>query len=199
MTQRHCEIEDCVKPHYARGFCSAHYARWFRYGDPSIVKTTPSGVVQEYYCTVVLKHEGDDCLIWPYSRSTSGYGAINGKGRHGTVSRLVCEDIYGPPPSHEYEAAHSCGKGHLGCVAKSHLSWKTPSENQMDKLVHGTHSRGERGAMAKLTTEQVLEIISLRGIKKKCAIAATYGVNPSTISRIHSGKRWQDEHASAVL
>ncbi|MBZ9922605.1 hypothetical protein LB579_33660, partial [Mesorhizobium sp. BR1-1-7] len=23
------------------------------------------------------------------------------------------------------QAAHSCGKGHLGCAAKRHLSWKT--------------------------------------------------------------------------
>lgn len=29
-----CDIEDCPKPRQARGFCSAHYAKFRKYGDP---------------------------------------------------------------------------------------------------------------------------------------------------------------------
>lgn len=30
MTNRTCSIPDCEKPHWARGWCSAHYQRWRR-------------------------------------------------------------------------------------------------------------------------------------------------------------------------
>ncbi|WP_155951287.1 hypothetical protein [Rhizobium mesoamericanum] len=196
---RICSIPDCGNPLKSSGLCIKHYTRWYKYGDTSTVKATPNGEAREYYENVVLKYEGDECLVWPYSRSTSGYGQARWNNKTSNVSRFVCEDVYGEPPTAKHEAAHSCGKGHLGCVSKSHLSWKSPSENQMDKVAHGTHSRGERGALAKLTRAEVIEINSLRGTKKKCEIAAVYGVNPSTISRIHAGKRWQDEHASEIL
>ena len=31
---KQCEIEGCEKRHYARGWCSMHYRRWIRTGDP---------------------------------------------------------------------------------------------------------------------------------------------------------------------
>lgn len=34
MTQRTCSIETCPKPSKARGWCSMHYGRWKRHGDP---------------------------------------------------------------------------------------------------------------------------------------------------------------------
>ncbi len=29
-----CSVTDCDKPHFGRGWCSAHYTRWRRHGDP---------------------------------------------------------------------------------------------------------------------------------------------------------------------
>lgn len=34
MTDRECSIEGCEKPVDAKGWCSAHWARWKRHGDP---------------------------------------------------------------------------------------------------------------------------------------------------------------------
>ncbi len=31
---RTCELDDCSRPHDAHGFCSMHYRRWKRNGDP---------------------------------------------------------------------------------------------------------------------------------------------------------------------
>lgn len=31
---RTCEIDSCLNPSYARGWCRAHYSRWQRHGDP---------------------------------------------------------------------------------------------------------------------------------------------------------------------
>lgn len=39
-TMRVCSIDGCEKKHYGRGWCSAHYQRWMRHGDP--LAGTPS-------------------------------------------------------------------------------------------------------------------------------------------------------------
>lgn len=37
----HCSIEACDKAAFCRGWCSAHYSRWQRHGDPNFVSRTP--------------------------------------------------------------------------------------------------------------------------------------------------------------
>jgi hypothetical protein len=36
-----CKIEDCGKSAFCRGWCSQHYTRWQRHGDPLITTRTP--------------------------------------------------------------------------------------------------------------------------------------------------------------
>lgn len=36
---RACDINDCDRPHRARGYCQLHYNRWSKWGDPLAVKT----------------------------------------------------------------------------------------------------------------------------------------------------------------
>lgn len=38
-----CIIEGCGKPHATRGWCSAHYSRWKRHGDPLHVFASRTG------------------------------------------------------------------------------------------------------------------------------------------------------------
>lgn len=33
-----CTVDDCGKPSVGRGMCRRHYGRWWRHGDPTIVK-----------------------------------------------------------------------------------------------------------------------------------------------------------------
>lgn len=40
LTPRLCSIKDCGKPHYGRGWCQKHWARWRRHGDPLAVHST---------------------------------------------------------------------------------------------------------------------------------------------------------------
>lgn len=35
MAKATCSIDDCPKPRLSRGWCSAHYQRWKKYGDPT--------------------------------------------------------------------------------------------------------------------------------------------------------------------
>lgn len=149
------------------------------------------GEALRYFREVVLAYEGLDCLPWPFS-TNGGYGQMSYEHRPQLVPRLVCEAEYGSAPSPAHHAAHSCGKGNLGCVAKRHLSWKTPSENEADKLVHGTSPRGARCGTSKLTTHEVRQIRSLEGQFLQREIAAQFGVGRRTIGRIHRREIWTD-------
>lgn len=184
-----CSIPDCGKLWFCRGWCSAHYQRWREHGDP-LAGSTAKGKPERYFRDVVLVYDGNDCLAWPYGRRDNGYGSIHADGKNHIVSRRLCEEVNGPPPTPGHEAAHSCGNGHLGCCTKRHLSWKTPKENEVDKLTHGTRCRGERNGVAKLTEADVHEIRALRGSMTQSKIAAQFNLRRQQISRIHTGTSW---------
>ncbi|WP_420136113.1 HNH endonuclease [Sinorhizobium meliloti] len=101
--------------------------------------------------------------------------------------------VSGEPPSNDHEAAHSCGNRE--CVNPNHLSWKTSSENQLDKIEHGTHTRGERHPLSKLTSSEVSIIKGLIGSLSLREIAARFSVHEGTIRSIKIGKSWS--HTSA--
>jgi hypothetical protein len=120
----------------------------------------------------------------------NGYCNIQVNRKMTTASRFMCEAVNGPPPEPWYEAAHSCGAGHSGCVHPGHLSWKTPSANRADKVIHGTHNRGSQNHRSRLNEAQVLEIRSLRGTEKVSTIAARYGVSSGLVSQVLSRAVW---------
>ncbi|MDV4166208.1 hypothetical protein R1538_34730 [Rhizobium leguminosarum] len=139
---------------------------------------------------VALRHTGDECLIWPFAKAGKGYGHLCIGGKPVYVHRYICELVHGAPPTPEHEAAHSCGRGHLGCIAHGHLGWKTHIDNIADKIIHGTHNRGERAFGAKLTEADVREIISLKGVEPQNKLAKRFMVSKATISLINSGRNW---------
>jgi hypothetical protein len=186
---RLCSIPDCGKSHSREGYCKAHYARFLKYGDP-LAGRTARGAARNFLLTDVMNYEGDECLVWPFSRDKKGYGRINIYGKPRVVSRVVCEKTHGPPLVETNEAAHSCGKGHLGCVTKRHLSWKTCAENNADKNANGTQNRGERCPQSKLTTEDVLEIRNKVGTVGQKELAIMFGVSRCTIRNIRDRETW---------
>ena len=184
-----CSIEGCGKSQLARGWCSSHYGRWRFHGDPLGGKTF-AGESERYFREVVLSFVGDGCLIWPYSKDFYGYGKMRRGRCNYYVHRLTCEAVHGPPPAPEHEATHSCGHGHEGCCNPAHIRWASRAENEADKLVHGTHGRGEQSSSAKLTEADVLVIRGLCGKISQREIAEKFGVGQAQVSRIHCGNRW---------
>lgn len=128
-------------------------------------------------------YQGDDCLMWPF-RGPNGYGVFGYLGKQYYAHRYMCELVKGPPPTPEHEAAHSCGRGQFGCVNPCHLSWKTPSDNQRDRRLHGTKSSGGRG---RLTDEQAAQIRALRGAMPQREIAAMFNTSRANVSLIMTG------------
>lgn len=128
----------------------------------------------------------DSCLLWPFGKC-NGYGTLGVDGKIHYAHRLMCQLVNGPAPSNDHEAAHSCGRGHEGCVNPRHLSWKTRTDNQLDRALHGTKNDGPRG---KLSAQQAAEILALKGKIPQREIAAKFGVSRSNVSFIHCGKAW---------
>jgi hypothetical protein len=137
-----------------------------------------------------VSYIGDECLIWPFSRNVRhGYGYLGDNGKIKRAHKVMCEMVHGPAPSPLHHAAHSCGNGKGGCINPQHISWKTPSENMLDKRKHGT-ARAGLGRKGKLTAEQVLQIRKLEGKLSQIAIAKQFNITESNVMKIHQRKTW---------
>lgn len=182
-----CTVDGCGFPTKAKGYCNMHWLRCSHFGDPiSHGKPWRRDEPREFYRDVVVPYDGDDCLIWPFTRLIDGRGQMGRK----LVHRVLCEAVHGPPPTPVHEAAHSCGNGRGGCVTKRHLSWKTPAENMMDKRSHGQIARGERGGSAKLTEADVLDIRRSQREFTAAELSKRFSVGESTIRMIWRRETW---------
>lgn len=104
------------------------------------------------------------------------------------VAHLICATFHGPRPE-GYETAHLNGDS-LDNRANN-LAWKTRTENELDKIEHGTSNRGVRQWQAKLTDDEVREIRKLAASGTPQAILARrFQVSQPTISEVANRKKW---------
>ena len=184
---RNCSADGCTERHYAKGWCRGHYHRLVTHGD--VLKgRTARGRAATFFSETVILYRGENCLIWPYTRNPKGYATMKSQRKTRLVSRLLCERINGPAPTPEHHAAHSCGNGRSGCVTSAHIMWKTPTENEADKILHGTHVKGAQHGNAKITEEIAKRIVADRATQRE--IASKYGVSQQQVSRIKTKKAW---------
>lgn len=134
-----CIIPNCNKTAARRGLCHMHHRRQRKGMDMSAPQMIASPGEPLAYLLALIGHVGDECVPWPFARSKAGYGNLGGKT---SAHRKMCMLAHGDPPSTAHDAAHSCGKGHLGCVNPNHVRWATKRENQLDRNRHGTTNRG---------------------------------------------------------
>lgn len=185
-----CSVQDCDSQSIFKGFCHFHYNQMRSSGQISPRKQVRAGTLLKYIHDVALKHQGDDCLVWPYSRDGKGYPIVKMNGKTVKATRLICTLVHGDPPP-GYEAAHICGKGHTGCMSPHHLEWKTKVENAADRRLHGTQIEGERVSLSKLSEEDIKQIRSLNSSMYHREIAELYGVTSQCISAILRRKTWK--------
>jgi hypothetical protein len=126
MTNRTCSIEDCVKPHLARGFCTAHYQRWRKHGEvPSVpVQVKIVGTPEERFWPKV-DAEGI-CWEWTAGKFTDGYGQFNDGESKISAHRWAWESLVGPVPEGT-ELDHLCRN--VACVNPDHLEPVPHGEN----------------------------------------------------------------------
>lgn len=141
-----------------------------------------------------LTYEHDYCLIWPFARTTDGYGGLGFGKKAWRAHRYICTLVHGEPPAPEYLAAHSCGRGADGCVNPKHLSWKTPGENTGEGQT-ALDNRPQR----KLTPQEAEEIRALKGLVVANQIAGRYGVLEAAIRDIWAGRTWREGRRCKVF
>lgn len=123
-------------------------------------------------------YQGDGCLQWPFSRDQRvGRGQVWDGSAVRWAHRIMCILAHGDPPTPKHQAAHECGKGHYGCVNPKHLSWKTNSQNQLDRRKTGNMLRNRRGTRTVLTQDQIDAMRALYGTKTQVDIAKQFCVS----------------------
>ncbi len=99
----YCSIPSCDKSHDAKGWCSAHYSRWRRSGDPLRPSTARrfwtkvdfTGPVPEY------RPELGPCWLWEGAKNTQtwdAYGVAWIGGKLLVAHRYAYEFCVGPIP-----------------------------------------------------------------------------------------------------
>lgn len=181
-----CAIEGCDDLRYRREWCSRHYQRWRRHGDPNIF--VPLNWTWETLFEKIDRHclrNDKGCLLWPFGKSRGGYGKFRISGSDLLVPRALLLATTGMAGQ---VAMHSCDTP--ACVNVDHLRWGTWSDNAQDMWNKGRaamnlpHHSGERNGRSKLTDIQRGEIRArrMKG-ERQIDLAREFGVTSGTIRR----------------
>lgn len=188
-----CSIEGCDRPIVARGWCSAHYNRWHRHGDPTAGRIS-AGVPLQTLRNWIATRDRSECWPWPYGQNGVGYGVVKFRGRYVVATQVALVLSGRPKPSKKLHALHACDNP--PCVNPDHLDWGTHSENMrqsVDRGRWGTRNfpRGERCSQAKLTAAQVREIRARAAAGEPAAhLARAFGIGPTQAGRILRRESW---------
>jgi hypothetical protein len=117
MSRASCSIEECDRPHKARGWCLRHYRQWLRTGNP--ISLAPHGLCKdstliERFWEKVNKNgpipphrpELGPCWVWTASLAR-GYGSFWIQGVMTGAHRWIYLKIVGPIPQ-PLELDHLC-------------------------------------------------------------------------------------------
>ena len=136
------------------------------------------------------KESPSGCWEWTAHRSARGYAQIgDGRGGRKPAHRTSYELFVGPIPPGML-VCHKCDN--KGCVNPNHLFIGTSGDNMRDMAEKNRSTFGERSARAKLTSDEVREIIRMlsEGITGK-DIANHFAINHRTVSEIKVGNNWK--------
>lgn len=135
-----------------------------------------------------IRLSSEECWLWTGYKMKTGHGQFRYRGKtlyayrfaymlkHGELDDNIC-------------ILHKCDKGE--CVNPDHLFTGTRTDNANDKVIKGRVPNGTLiGGV--LTEKDVLEIRKLcaEGRFTQKYIGKQFGVSPSQVGRIASGRRW---------
>lgn len=135
-----------------------------------------------------------DCWEKEGHRDKNGYTSVSVGNRIVKSHRLVLSSILNRSLGQCF-ACHSCDNP--PCCNPHHLWEGTPGENMDDKTAKGRGSFGEAVNTAKLSEEDVSNILrrAARG-EMQLHIATSYNVSPGAVSCIVKRKSWKHVDAS---
>ena len=143
--------------------------------------------IARFFSKVNVKRSMFECWEWTaasvHSDMTYGAFAIG----HSRISahRFSYEYFHGRIPE-GLVVRHRCDNPL--CVNPWHLETGTHQDNMLDKILRGRTNKGSSNGRAKLTEDQVLDIV--KDDRPYTAIAKEYGVDHTSVRNIKLGKSW---------
>lgn len=142
----------------------------------------------------------DSCWLWTGAKISAGYGAIRVGGRKDgkiVYAHIFSWELHNGPVPKGMEVCHNCPTlDNPACIRPDHLFIGTHKQNMADASAKGRIKmpgfKGEQHPGAKLTKIQVAQIrkrYAKGGILQR-ELAAEYGIEQTTISRIVRGASW---------
>ena len=155
--------------------------------------------IQKFWSLVEVRGP-DECWRWNGpSDCQMGYGRI-WLGRRWRAHRLAKALSLGMHSiSRSVVTCHSCDNP--SCCNPNHLFFGTHGDNIRDAFRKNRMNTafGERSGPAKLTRDQVIEILATdRNLTPNSILARRLHVSPSAISLIRRGKNWKHLHAQTT-
>lgn len=197
--RRTCGVADCGRPQHGQGYCSPHYRRFIRHGDPLTTTRTNYGL--DFWDRV---DRSGDCWLWTGSLNRYGYGQVHavryGMGKCALAHRVSWALSRGANPGKEC-VLHRCDNPR--CVRPDHLFLGTRADNTADMITKGrdrfnedrgpaSFTQGERNGQAKLTADRVIALRcrALAG-EHYVPLAREFGISESRANAIIIGNGWR--------
>jgi hypothetical protein len=183
---RTCSIEGCGKKYVGLGYCSKHYTRLKRYGDPLYPGKQGGGFKAR---KIDFKLDNGCFIITSHKLNADGYAETMIRGVTKKVHRHVYEQCFGKIPD-GLVVRHKCDNP--SCVNPDHLETGTHKDNVKDMISRNRQAKGSRKHFSKLTESDVLEIRTslARGLTNR-EIANKFSIDESIISEIKNRKAWK--------
>jgi len=149
-----CSVPGCREEQRQRGWCTAHYMRWWRRGDPESMGNRGWRLGRHIVrpLTDIIRVTASGCWEWLLTGPKRGYGRVVHRRRVIGAHRAMFAAFYGPIPQ-GLSVLHHCDNP--PCVRPDHLWLGTAKDNQADAVAKRRHSGFAR---ARITEQQVLEI-----------------------------------------
>lgn len=200
MSQPTCSVEGCWGAIKHRGWCEAHYARWYTTGDVRAeepIRATRATFLHWLADLASERYGATGCRDWPFSKEKGGYPRKI-KGRTGDkihVAHLLMAMVGQPQPSNDLQICHACDRP--PCLAPWHLRWGTQTENMAEAGARGLLSIYSENGKNSILTWEIVETIRSEHVpyKKGSAVmlAKRYGVSKRLIWDVYAGRRWHSQ------
>lgn len=146
----------------------------------------PRNTKEEQFWSYVDK--SGDCWVW-CGDTDHGYGRFTYAKSKTRAHRVAYELEHGDIPEGMF-VCHKCDNRR--CVNPDHLFLGTAADNVADRDRKGRQNRGTNVHTAKLTEEQVKEIVALYATGSTVgSLSIKYGVKVNAIRRILHGQSWK--------
>lgn len=144
--------------------------------------------IERFKSKIEISESG--CWHWTGAKFSNGYSMVcirRGKKKTFLAHRISWMMFNKQSIPDGKVVRHKCDNKQ--CVNPDHLCLGTYQENNLDTVRRGrsNHVTGEQCPWAKLTDQQVIEI--LQSDEKQVTLAKRYNVNQATISQIKNGNR----------